>query len=93
MGLLVKVAQNVEDRVSTIRQQSDRKIGLRLREAKAGWLELKSRSKSSSWAKTELRTRAAITRIDARLRHSAGQVFGRVIVELERLRRGLVRAA
>ena len=93
MGLLVKVAQNVEDRVSTIRQQSDRKIGLRLREAKAGWLELKSRSKSSSGAKTELRTRAAITRIDARLRHSAGQVFGRVIVELERLRRGLVRAA
>jgi hypothetical protein len=93
MGLLVKVAQNVEDRVSATRQQTERKLKLRLRNAKVEWLELKSRSKSSISAKTELRTRAAITRIDARLRHSAGQVIGKIILELERLRRGIVRAA
>jgi hypothetical protein len=93
MGLLVKVAQNVEDRVSTIRQQSEPKLKLRLREAKAEWLELKSRSKSSTLAKTKLRTRAAINRTDAQLRHSSSQIIGRIIMELERLRRGLVRAA
>lgn len=91
MGFLVKVAQNLEDGVTIIRKQSEPKLKLRLREAKAEWLELKSRSKSSSWAKTELRTRAAITRTDARMRHSAGQIIGRIITELERLRRGLVR--
>ena len=93
MGVLVKVAQNVEDRVSSIRQQSEPKLKLRLREAKAEWLELKSRSKSSTWAKTELRTRAAVTRADARLRHGADQSIGKIIVELERIRRRLVRAA
>jgi len=93
MGLLVKVAQNVEDRVSPIGQQSGRKIRLRLREAKSGWLNLKSRSKRSGWEKTELRTRAGLTRIDARIRHSAGQVIARVIVKLETLRRRLVRPA
>jgi hypothetical protein len=50
MGLLVEVAQNLEDRVSAIRQQSEPKLKLRLREAKADWLELKSRSKGSTWA-------------------------------------------
>jgi hypothetical protein len=93
MGLLVKVARNVEDRVSTIRQQSEPKLKLRLREAKAEWLELKSRSKSSTLAKTKLRTRAAITRTDAQLRHSASQIIARIIMELERLRRGLVKTA
>lgn len=93
MGALVKVAQNVEDRVSLIRQQSEPKLKLRLREARAEWLELKSRSKASTWAKTELQTRAAIARADARLRHGADQSIGRIILELERVRRRLVRVA
>ena len=93
MGLLVKVAQNMEDRVSAIRRQSEPKLKLRLREARAEWLELKSRSKNSTWAKTELRTRAAIARIDSRLRHSASRIIGRTNVELVRLRRRLVQAA
>jgi hypothetical protein len=93
MGVLVKVAQNVEDRVSSIRQQSEPKLKLRLREAKAEWLELKSRSKTSTWAKTELQIRAAIARADARLRHGADQSIGKIIPELERVRRRLVRTA
>jgi hypothetical protein len=93
MGVLVKVPQNVEDRVSAIRQQSEPKLKLRLREVKAEWLEFKSRSKSSTWAKTELHTRATIARADARLRHSASQTIGRIIIELERIRRRLIRAA
>lgn len=92
MGLLVKTAQNVENRVSAIRQQSEPKLKLRLREAKAEWLELKGRIKRSTWAKTELHTRAAIVRADARLRHSASRTIGRIIMELERIRRRLVRA-
>jgi len=93
MGLLVKVAQNMEDRVTAIRQQSEPKLKLKLREARAEWLELKSRSKSSTWSKTELHTRAAIARTDARLRHSASRIIGRTIIELERIRRRLVQAA
>jgi hypothetical protein len=89
MGLLVKVAQNLEDRVSAIRQQSEPKLKLRLRKAKADWLELKSRSKGSTWA--ELHTRAAVARADAGLRHIADQIIGRIIIELERTRRRLVR--
>jgi hypothetical protein len=93
MGLLVKVAQNVEDGVTAIRHQSEPRLKLRLREARAEWLELKSRGKSSPWARTELRLRAAIVRADARLKHSASRTIGRIIVELERIRRELVRAA
>jgi hypothetical protein len=93
MGVLVKVAQNVEDMVGAIRQQSEPKLKLRLREAKAEWLELKSRSKTSTWAKTELYTRAAVARADARLKHGADQSIGKIILELERIRRRLVRAA
>ncbi|MGA3110171.1 MAG: hypothetical protein ABSD99_12110 [Candidatus Bathyarchaeia archaeon] len=79
--------------VGAIRQQSEPKLKLRLREAKAEWLELKSRSKTSTWAKTELYTRAAVARADARLKHGADQSIGKIILELERIRRRLVRAA
>ncbi len=93
MGRLVKVAQNVEDRVGAIRQQSEPKLKLKMREAKAEWLELKSRSKSSSWVRAELHTRATIARADAKLRHGADQSIGRIIMELERARRKLVQAS
>ena len=93
MGVLVKLAQNVEDGVGAIRQQSEPKLKLRLREARAEWLELKSRSKSSTWAKTELHTRATIARVDARLRRIASQTIGRIIIELERIRRRINPAA
>jgi len=93
MGVLVRVAQDVENRVSSIRQQSEPKLKLRLREARTELLELKSRTKTSTWDKTELQARAAIARVDSRLRQGADQSIGKIIMELERVRRRLVRAA
>jgi len=93
MGVLVRVAQDVENRVSSIRQQSEPKLKLTLREARAELLELKSQTQTSTWDKTELHTRAAIARVDTRLWQGADQSIERIILELERVRHRLVRAA
>ena len=92
MGVLVKTAQRVERRVELTRRQFAPKCRLRLREARAEWLELKRRSrKVSAIGGTEIRLRASLGRADARLRMMVAKLIGRIIVELEKVRQTLPR--
>lgn len=89
MGLLVKTAQTVENRIELVREQCEPKLRAKFRDAKAEWFELRSRGSKSAVKRMELGFKAAILREDIRLRVKLGKFLGRVIVELERLRRTL----
>lgn len=91
MGVLVKAAQSVENQVELARQQFEPKLRLKLREAKAEWLELKSRSSVSAMNEAKLRLRVFLIRIDARFRVMIARLIERIIVELEKVRRTLPR--
>jgi hypothetical protein len=65
---------------------------MKLREAKTECLELKSRSPNvSTVTGAELRIRAFLVRTDARLRLVTARLIGRIIVELEKVKRTLPR--
>lgn len=89
MGVLVKTAQAVENRVELVREQFEPKLRAKLRDAKAEWLELRGRNGRSTLKGTELRFRASFLRADTRVRIMLGKFLGRIIVELERVKRRL----
>jgi hypothetical protein len=88
MGVLVKTALWVESQVELTRRQLEPKLRLKLGKAKTEWLELKSRSPNvSTMSGAELRLRASLLRADSRLRMMISELIGRIIVELEKVRR------
>jgi len=92
MGVLVKTAQTVENRVEQARRQLEPRFRLKLREAHTGWLELKSRSSHvSTMKRAELRLKVLLQRTDARVRVMLSKLLGRIIVELEKVRLTLPR--
>jgi hypothetical protein len=91
MGTLVKTAQMVEDRVGAVRREFEPKVHSKLQEARAEWLELKSRPSGSPVKRTETHVRTLLIRTDSRLRLETANLIGRLIEELERVRRALPR--
>jgi hypothetical protein len=92
MGVLVKTAQWVESRIDLARRRFEPRFRLKLREAKTEWLEVKRRiPKLSALSGAELQLRASLLKVDARLRMMISELIGRVIVELEKVRRTLPR--
>ena len=89
MGALVKSAQAVEERVKLVHQEFEPRLQSKLKEAKAGWFELKSRNHSSPLKAEELRLRAFLLRTDAKLRLALARLIGKIIVELEKAKRTL----
>ena len=93
MGVLVKSAQAVEHRVESIRREFEPKARLKLNEARAQWLELKSRRNGCALSVVTLHVKASLLRADARLRIAIAREIGRIVVELEKARRTLTRGA
>jgi hypothetical protein len=92
VGVLVRTAQTVETRINQARRQFEPKLRLKLREVKSKWLELKGRGPNvSSLNGAELQLRVFLRRTDARLRFMIAKLIGRIIVELEKVRRTLPR--
>jgi hypothetical protein len=92
MGVLVKTAQWVESRVDLARRQFEPRFRLKLREARTEWLEVKRRGpKVPALSGAELRFRASLLKVDGRLRMMISELIGRIIVELEKVRRTLPR--
>jgi hypothetical protein len=90
MGVLVKTAQMVEDQVEVVRQQFEPRVRLKLREAKAKWFELRSRRGNAPIAaRAELLFRAFLLRTDERLKLRIARLIGRLILQLDRVRRSL----
>ena len=86
LGKLVKIAQSVENEVSTLRVQAEPKLRSKFKEAHAEWLELKSRTPSSSISKWELRSKTFLIRTEAHSRAKLVGVIDRTVVELEKVR-------
>lgn len=91
MGTLVKTAQMMEDQVGAIRREFEPKVRSKWQNARAEWLELKSRRSGSPLNQTETRLRAVLIRTDSRLRLETANFIGKLIQELEKLRRALPR--
>jgi len=91
MGTLVKTAQAVEDRVESVRRDFEPRVRSKLKEARAEWVDLKSRRSGSRVNRTELHFRDILLRTDARFRLEMDKLIGRLILELEKLRRTLPR--
>ena len=89
MGTLVRTAQAVEDRVASVRKEFEPVVRSKFQEARAEWIELKSRRNSSPVNRTELRVRAILIRSDARLRQEIDKLLGKLIFELEKAKRTL----
>jgi len=89
MGALVKSAQAVEDRVRLMRQEFEPKLQSKWKHARAEWFEVKSRNRTSPFNAQELRFRAFLVRTDAKVRVALARLIGRVIVELEKVKRTL----
>ena len=92
MGVLVRTAQSVEDRVHVARQRFEPKFRVKMQEARTEWLELKS-GKRGPLSAGELRARGFLLRADAKVRMRVDLLIGRTIVELERVRRKVARAS
>ena len=91
MGKLVRIAQSVENEVSTFRVQAEPRLRSKFKEAHAEWLELKSRTPRSSMSKWELRSKAFLMRTEAQSRTNLAGIIGRSVVELEKVRSTLLR--
>ena len=85
----MKTAQALENQAEIVRLKFERKLRAKLRDAKAEWFELKSRSKKSPLKRTELHFRASLLHTDAWLRIMLSRLLGRIILELEKVKRTL----
>jgi hypothetical protein len=88
MTMLVKTAQAVEDRVESVRKGFEPTVRSKLREARAEWFELNMGS-GSAVSGAELRLKAVLLWTDARLRLGVDMLVGRLLLELEKVRRTL----
>lgn len=91
-GTLVKAALAMEGRVGLMRKQLEPKVRSKLQEARAEWLELKSQCSGSGIDRMGLRLRVLLLRGDARFRSEMANLIGRMIAELESMRRTLSRS-
>ena len=73
MGVLVKTAQRVENEFGWTREHIGPRLRSKLREAKAEWLDLKTRGNASVITRAELRLRAALIRANLRIRMMIGR--------------------
>ena len=91
MGTLVRTAELVEERVGSVRREFEPKFRLKWQEARAEWLEFKSKRSGPGSARMQIRLRAFLLRTDAKLRLETSKFIDKLIVELERLKRSLPR--
>jgi len=90
MGTLVKTAQMVEDQVVAVRKEFEPRVRSKWQEARAEWVELRSR-RGSYRSQAEGRLRAFLIRTDSRVRTEGIKLIERMIAELEKLKRSLPR--
>jgi len=91
MGILVKTAQRLENEVGRTREQLEPRLRVKLKKAKADWFELRARTNAPVVTRAELLTRAFLVRTDQEFRIFLDRLVGRMISELERVRRTLPR--
>ena len=92
MGVLVKTAQSVEDKVESMRRQLEPKLRTKVQEDRTEWLEFKGRN-AGPLKGSESRVRAFLLRTDAKLRKTTVNLIDRTIIGLEKAKRTLSRAA
>jgi len=90
MGALVRIAENVENQVERVQRQLKPRLQTKVQEARAEWLRLKSQRQESPLTSAELRARALFMKTDARARMMIYRFVGKVMVELEKIRRKTV---
>jgi len=91
MGTLVKTAQLVEERVESMRKEFEPKMRSKWQEARAEWLEFKSKRSGSANDRMQMRLRAFLLRTDARLRLETAKFIDKMILQLEKMKRSLPR--
>lgn len=87
MGVLVRTAETVENQVERVQRQLKPRLQTKVQDARAEWLRLKSRRQGSPLKSAELRARVLFMKTDARARTMIYEFIGKVMVELEKIRR------
>jgi len=77
--------------MESIRREIEPKVRLKLSEARAEWLELKSNRTGAGLEGVQLRVRAFLLRTNGWLRMAIARQIGRLIMKLEKARNTLTR--
>jgi hypothetical protein len=92
VGVLVKTAQAVEAEIESIHRHLEPTFRIKMQGAKSEWLGLKNRGAGSAMSSWEFRLRGFVLRTDAEVRVRIVRFIGRIIIELEKMRRTMARS-
>jgi len=87
MGALARTAETVENQVERVQRQLRPRLETKVKEARAEWLRLKGRRQGSPLQSARLRATAFFMKTDARARMMIYKSIGKVMMELEKIRR------
>jgi len=90
MGALVRMTETFENQVERVQRQLKPRLETKLREARVEWLRLKGQRQGPPLKSTEFHARAFFMKMDARARMMIYRFIGKVMMELEKIRRKAV---